>query len=152
MSKLQSTARLRMLRGPGHLYMAYSRYCDWIKIGFTSKPVARRLEAINRQYTHFAPFSLIGAVNSTWAAEQQLHRCLSPYRRGRHALTKELYPATKPLVANVKAILECKDWPVMPPDLARGLVYEAIDDARNRLNALEVGLAFERFYAERRAA
>ena len=64
MSKAQSVARLKMLRQPGHLYAAYSRYCDWLKVGFTSKGVRERIEGINYQYKDFAPFSLIGSAKS----------------------------------------------------------------------------------------
>jgi len=152
MSKAQSIARLKMLKEKGRLYVAYSRYCDWLKIGFTSKPVRHRIEGINRQYADFAPFSLVGSVESTWAAEQQLHRCLFAFRRQRRGLTLELYPAVTPLVRRVQAILRDGYWDRLNRDDTCDLVHWAMRTARAPLNDIELDIAIERFDEERSAA
>lgn len=146
-----SEARKRMLTQPGHLYAVYSRYCDWIKIGFTLD-IEKRRKAINRQYADFAPFSLIGSVRSTWAAEQQLHRCFAPFRHRRTASTAELYPAVPSLVQNVRALLTHREWPVMPAERATALRRYAFRVANDPLNELECRISFERFYEERASA
>jgi hypothetical protein len=148
MSRAQSLARQKMLTGPGHLYAAYSRYCDWIKVGFTSKPVAERIAAINTQYAHFAPFSLIGSTHSTWDAEQQFHRCFGPLRRGQKALTGELYPAVPWFAGQVRNVLAHRHWPVMEAERAYRLRSHVRSIATEKLTALEAGLSFERFFAE----
>lgn len=145
---LQSQARLKMLSEPGHLYAAYSRYCDWIKLGFTSKAAAERIDAINHQYAHFAPFSLIGFVRSTWRAEQQLHRCLAPLRGG-VAITAELYPATPALVQNIKALLTYRVWEKMPPERSIKLWRFARHAADQPLDGVEAKICMDRFRAER---
>jgi hypothetical protein len=142
-----------MLREPGCLYVAYSRYCDWVKIGFTSKGVRERLEAINKQYADFAPFSLIGSVPSTWRAEQQIHRLFMPMRRYRKGLTCELYPATRPLVGTVKNILTYREWKVVEgrTDIRR-IVRWAHAAGQSPSTKIEVVLAYERHDAEHRRA
>lgn len=152
MSAAQSIARQKMLTQPGHLYFAYSRYCDWVKIGFTSKPVAERIDGINAQYAEFAPFSLMGSVPSTWSAEQQLHRCLSPFRGRRKGRTAELYPALPVLVKNLRAVLTYRKWERMDWRRAHLLLTYAQRKAADPLAQVEVNLSYDRFYAERRAA
>ncbi len=148
MSKEQSAARIRMLREPGHLYMAYSRYCDWIKVGFTSKPVSERVANVQRAYPDFAPFSLIGSVPSTWRAEQQLHRLFAPFRRHRKGLTCELYPATMPLIGTLKNILTYREWkPVEGYQEIRRVVRWAREAADKPATRVEVILSYERFDA-----
>lgn len=117
-----SKARLRMLREPGFLYAAHSRYCDWIKVGFTSKSAAERLDACNKQYAEFAPFSVIGSVRSTWDAEQQVHWMLSPFRQRRTGRTKELYPQSPLLLKAVRTILANPEWDRLPFDEAREII------------------------------
>jgi len=152
MSKAQSIARLKMLREKGHLYVAYSRYCDWLKIGFTSQEVRARIDGINHQYKDFAPFSLIGSVESTWAAEQRLHRCLFAFRRQRRGLTSELYPAVTPLVRRMQAILQDGYWDIPDRDDTYDLVHWAMHTARAPLNDIELDITIERFDEERSAA
>lgn len=148
MSKAQSIARIRMLREPGHIYMAYSRYCDWIKVGFTSKAVAERLENVQRAYPDFAPFSLIGSVPSTWRAEQQLHRLFAPFRRHRKGLTAELYPATTPLVGTLKNVLTYREWkPIEGYSEIRRVLRWAHAAAQSPATRIEVILSYERFDA-----
>lgn len=140
-----------MLDGPGHLYAAYSRYCDWVKVGFSSK-LGDRLETINSQYAEFAPFSLIGTVPSTWSAEQQLHYLLAPFRHRRKGRTKELYPATPSLVEAVKAIVGNKQWERLSYEGWKPVIDWSRRAAKAPINQTEALRAFERFYAERRVA
>lgn len=146
-----SEARKAMLRGPGHLYAARSRYCDWIKVGFTAKTATVRLEACNERYAEFAPFSLIAAIPSTWSAEQQLHRVLAPFRQRQTGRTKELYPAVPSLVMAVNGIFRNKRWD--PLDFDEWVEWSRwgrriAEHPRNREPALE---SFELFRAERAA-
>lgn len=108
-----------MLYEPGILYAAYSRYCDWVKIGFTSRSAGERLVECADRYFGFGPFSLIGSVKSTWSAEQQIHRILAPLRQRRTALTGELYPAVPSIVSFVGALLKNKDWEPLPWEQSR---------------------------------
>lgn len=144
-----SEARLRMLNEPGHLYAVYSRYCDWIKLGFSSK-VDERLESINLQYAEFAPFSLIGKVRSMYRAEQQLHSGFAAFRLGRTGRTKELYPAVKPLVQVIKNILTHREWVPMSYEQCRSTRRWAQAHAQLPLNRIESVISFERYAAERR--
>ncbi len=152
MSKAQSAARLKMLNEPGHFYAAYSRYCDWIKVGFTSKEVRERIEGINRQYPVFAPFSLIGSIPSVWRAEQQIHQILEPLRQRQRASTGELYPAIQPVVFIVKRIFSGRSRPALTADqmkMLRAWARQRADDPLNRALALE---SFEFFKADQQAA
>lgn len=151
MSEAQSAARLRMLSQPGHLYAAYSRYCDWIKLGFTLS-LDNRLKSLAHQYDEFAPFSLIGSTRSTWSAEQQLHLLLGPFRQRQTGRTKELYPAVRSIVSTVKAVLKYPTWERLEWEQTREMldwVHMAAKAPPNRDEALQ---CFDRFYAERRAA
>lgn len=148
MSEAQSIARRKMLTQPGRLYAAYSRYCDWIKVGFTLR-LEDRLESIGRQYVDFAPFSLIGSVPSTWGAEQQLHTMLSPFRQRHTGRTKELYPAVFSVSGAMKRILANDEWQRLPFDAYREVrqwASEAAKHPKNRDPALE---SFALFYRER---
>ncbi len=149
MTALQSRARLRMLSGPGHLYAAYSRYCDWIKIGFTSKAAPERILAINVQYAHFAPFSLIGAVPSLWAAEQQIHAWFAPFRQRNKGLTTELYPAAPSVVGAIKRILGNDRWDGLEYPESREVHDWMRSAAAHPLNKVEATICFDRFGAER---
>lgn len=151
MTARQSHARLKMLNEPGHLYAAYSRYCDWVKIGFSSK-LGDRLEAINRQYAAFAPFSLIGSARSTWRAEQQVHRFLEPLRQRRVAATRELYPAIPTVISAIKAMLEGRERPTFTADQMRDLRAWGRKMAEHPLNRTPALEAFQIFAAERRTA
>lgn len=150
MSKAQSIARQKMLTEPGHLYAVYSRYCDWIKLGFSSK-VEDRLEAIERQYAEFAPFSLIGKTVSTYRAEQQLHRVLEPFRQRRTGRTKELYPAVPPLVQTIKNVLTWREWKHMPGEQWLRVMRWAREAAANPAHRTEAIISYERYHAERMA-
>jgi hypothetical protein len=141
-----------MLSEPGYLYAAYSRYCDWIKIGFTSKTGRQRLEAVDHQYPLFAPFTLIGSVPSLWRAEQQIHAFMEPFRQRHTAATRELYPATLTVVQVVKLIIAGRDRPPFTADQMREMRAWCRDRARHPLNQDEALQAFARFYAERKAA
>lgn len=152
MTALQSQARLRMLQGPGRLYAAHSRYCDWIKLGFTSKPVPERLEGIDRQYAHFAPFSLIGSVPSLWAAEQQLHSWLAPFRRRNKAQTTELYPACASVSGVIKRVLANDEWTGLEYPESREVREWCRRVADHPLNRVEADVCFERFFAEQKLA
>lgn len=118
MSEAQSAARIRMLTQRGWLYAGFSRYCDWVKIGFTIRRPVERLNECASRYPHFGPFSLIGTLRSTWAAEQQIHRVLSPFRHNRVAITAELYPSSPSLVGAVRKILDNDEWLPLPADHA----------------------------------
>lgn len=148
MSKAQSIARQKMLNEPGHLYAVYSRYCDWIKIGFSSK-VDDRLASIAHQYEEFAPFSLIGKTVSTYRAEQQLHRVLAPFRQREKGRTKELYPAVPPLVKTIENVLTWREWKPMPSDQWRRVGRWAYEAAKNPAHRAEAIISYERYYAER---
>lgn len=150
MSDAQSIARQKMLTEPGHLYAAYSRYCDWIKIGFTSKSVTERMEGINRAYPLFAPFSLIGSIRSTWDGEQQAHSILRPLRQGKKASTGELYPACPSVVLLVKNMLAKGDFRGLETNERLDLRLWVNRVARHPLNRVEAKLAFERFHFERK--
>jgi len=143
-----SEARLKMLYEPGHIYAAYSRYCDWIKLGFSSK-IDERLEAIEKQYAEFAPFSLIGVTASTHRAEQQLHRAFAPFRQRRNGRTRELYPAVQPLVQSIKNLVSWREWKPMEGERWLALYRWARDAADNPANRVEAIISFERYYAER---
>jgi T5orf172 domain len=147
-----SAARLKMLHEPGRIYVAYSRYCDWIKIGFTSKPVAERVEALARQYREFGPFSLIGSVASVYYAEQQLHYAFAPFRCRQVGRTKELYPAVQPLVRQVKALVTYHAWSQMTPERRRSLLLACQRLAADPLIRLEAEISYERYREERKAA
>jgi len=148
MSKAQSIARMKMLTEPGHLYAVYSRYCDWVKIGFSTK-VDERLENIAHQYDEFAPFTLIGKTVSTYRAEQQLHRALEPFRQRHTGRTRELYPAVPPLVQTVKNVLSWREWKPMPWEQWKRVSGWAREAARKPLVKTEAIISYERFYAER---
>jgi len=150
MSKAQSEARLKMLSQPGHLYAAYSRYCDWIKIGFTLSLEDRR-KNLGHQYAEFAPFSLIGSTRSTWSAEQQVHGFLEPLRQRRTGRTKELYPAVPSVVAIVKQIMKHPQWGRLEWEQARTFREWTWKMAKAPVNQDEAIRCFDRFYAERRA-
>jgi hypothetical protein len=146
-----SEARKAMLRGPGWLYAARSRYCDWIKIGFTAKSAKVRLDGCNEQYAEFAPFSLIGALPSSWSAEQQLHRLLAPFRQRQTGRTKELYPAVPSLVRAIDTIFANDRWDLLEFSEWREVsawVYRASAHPLNRNPALE---SFDLFRSERAA-
>lgn len=147
-----SRARLKMLSDPGHIYAAYSRYCDWVKVGFTSKPVHHRLEAAASQYPEFAPFSLIGVTRATWSAEQQVHYLLSPFRHRRTGRTKELYPAVPSLVSLVEEIVSHPQWDRLPYEKWKPIIDWARRIAKAPANHDPAMEAFERFYADQRAA
>lgn len=142
-----SAARLKMLNEPGHIYAAYSRYCDWIKLGFTTK-LDQRLENLEHQYAEFAPFSLIGVTVSTHRAEQQLHRALAAFRQGQTGRTKELYPAVRPMVQTVKNLVSWREWKPMSADRWIGLRRWAWAESKQPFNRVEALLAFDRYYAE----
>lgn len=146
-----SVARIKMLREPGHIYVAHSRYCDWIKLGFSSK-VDERLVAIESQYAEFAPFSLMGKVPSTWRAEQQLHRILAPFRARHTGRSKELYPSTPLLVKTLRDVLTWRKWEPVPFDRLRLMCAHYRGLAAKPLVALEAEVAFDRYYEERSAA
>lgn len=146
-----SEARRKMLTDSGWLYAARSRYCDWIKIGFTSKGAKVRLDSCNKQYAEFAPFSLIRAVSSTWRAEQQLHSVLAPFRQRNVGRTKELYPAVPSLVLLLENMLwrprwDYVEWPKSRDFREWAHRHAAYPD--NRQMALEY---YELFRAERGA-
>ncbi len=147
-----SVARLKMLKERGQLYAARSRYCDWIKIGFTSKSAQHRLEAAASQYPEFAPFTLMGSTLSIWDAEQQLHRTLAPFRQRQKGRTIELYPAVPSLVSAIEQILLNREWLPLNWQANREVrewAYRVAAHPTNRDEALE---AFERFRHERSAA
>ena len=148
MSKAQSIARMKMLREIGHLYVAYSRYCDWIKIGFTSKPVRERLDALENQYPLFGPFSLIGSTRSYWATEQAIHAALAPIRQRKTASTAELYPAVPALVSVVKKIVACREFGRIERNERVELRDWARKAAQHPLNRIEAEICFERFRFE----
>ena len=148
MSRAQSLARQKMLTGPGHLYAAYSRYCDWIKVGFTSKPVAERIEAINRQYAAFGPFTLIGSTRSLWAAEQQIHSWFRPFRQRNRGLTAELYPAAPALLKAIKQIIANRDWPGLEYPQSSIMREWSRKAAAHPINRAESVICFDRYHAE----
>jgi hypothetical protein len=149
MSKAQSEARLRMLYSDGMIYAAYSRYCDWIKVGFTSKPVPERVEKLNSAYPVFAPFSLIGTTPGTHRVEQTIHRILKPLRLNRVADTGELYPASRSVVAFVTKMLSydqrvpfrLEEWWELREWTKRA--------ASHPINRVEAEVCFERFRYDR---
>lgn len=146
-----SEARRKMLTDPGWLYAARSRYCDWIKIGFTSKSAKVRLAACNNQYAEFAPFSLIRAIPSTWAAEQQLHYLLAPFRQRHKGRTAELYPAVPALVAGINIIFSNSRWDRMSYDEWRHIIEWSRRAAQHPLNRERALESFELYRAERGA-
>lgn len=149
MSAAQSEARQKMLYEPGRLYAAYSRYCDWVKIGFTSKSVAERIEGIDRQYAEFAPFSLIGSVPSLWAAERQIHGWFAPFRNRQTAATAELYPASRSVVGAINAILASDRWDGLTYPETTKMREWARQAAKHPLNHVEAVICFDRYRAER---
>lgn len=144
-----SEARIKMLYEPGTLYAAYSRYCDWIKIGFTSKGALVRREGIAKQYPAFAPFCLIGTANSTWRAEQQLHRLMAPFRQAKTADTAELYPAVPAVVEMVKFVLEAPTWGLIDLERHRRIREWIRGKAGHPLNRVLANESFSLFFAER---
>ncbi|MBS0219162.1 MAG: hypothetical protein JSR91_00320 [Proteobacteria bacterium] len=147
----KSEARIRMLYEPGHLYAAYSRYCDWIKLGFTSKGAPNRLEGCAAQYAEFAPFSLIGVAKSTWRAEQQLHRLMRPFLQNKTASTAELYPAVPAVVEMVKFVLSHPTWSLVDLDRHRSIRDWVRVKAGHPLNRVLANESFSLFFAERSA-
>lgn len=144
-----SDARYKMLHEPGHIYVAHSRYCDWVKVGFSTK-ISDRLESINRQYADFAPFSSMGTVRSTWSAEQQLHRFAAPFRAGHTGRSKELYPSTPELLKLLRAILTYREWVRLPfDDYRKARDYYRWVATRPTV-AVEAEIAFGRYFDERR--
>lgn len=146
MTALQSIARKKMLSEPGQLYAAYSRYCDWVKIGFTSKTGRERLEAVEHQYPLFAPFTLIGETRSDWCAEQQLHGLMEPFRQRKTASTKELYPAVYAVMDLVKYVIRHREWLSLEWPQRRQIrewIRERADNPLNRALALESFAIFE---------
>lgn len=142
---------MKMLRGPGWLYAARSRYCDWIKVGFTSKGATVRLDSCNKQYAEFAPFSLIGAVPSTWDAEQQWHRILAPFRQYQTGRTKELYPAVPALVRTIENLVQWTHWEPLKGEAYRETLHWALRVARHPINREPALESFRLFRAERAA-
>lgn len=145
-----SAARIKMLYEPGILYAAYSRYCDWIKIGFTSKDAKTRREGIEAQYPTFAPFSLIGSARSTWRAEQQLHRLMTPFRQAKTASSAELYPAVPAVVEMVKFVLEEPTWGLVDLERHRRIRAWVRERAAHPLNRVLANESFSLFFDERR--
>jgi hypothetical protein len=143
-----SAARQRVLTGPGHLYAAYSRYCDWVKIGFSTR-FKERLDEIDHAYPLFAPFSLIGATPSVYRVEQQVHRFLEPLRQRRTASTKELYPAMPSIVGTVKKLLAYDQSEPFSLEQMRDLREWGRRMAQHPLNRIEAEICFERFRFER---
>ena len=149
MSAAQSEARMRMLYEPGILYAAYSRYCDWIKIGFTSRTAADRVDELNHAYPLFAPFSLIGSTPGTHNVEQALHRILVPLRLNRIASTGELYPASPSLRAFVDKMLQHDQTVPIDGEGRREMLDWARRAAAHPLNRVEAEMCFERFRRDR---
>lgn len=143
-----SNARQRFLTGPGHLYAAYSRYCDWIKIGFSTR-LSERMDELNYAYPLFAPFSLIGATASRYRVEQQVHGFLTALRQRQTASTKELYPATPTVVGTVKKLLAHDQSAPFSIDQMCELREWGRRMAQHPLNRTEAEICFDRFRFER---
>lgn len=145
-----SHARHRMMSCTGSLYAAYSRYCDWIKVGFTLD-LSTRLENLGGQYEGFGPFSLIDSAVSTWSAEQQLHRSLEPFRQHRKGRSKELYPACPSAVEAIKRIVACRRWDRMSVDEYLEMIRWTRATAAAPLNRAESNITYERYIQARNA-
>lgn len=127
----------------GHIYACYSRYCDWIKLGFSVDP-QRRFRELNREHPNFAPFTPIGVTRGTLEAEQQIHRAMVPFRRLGWVGSYELYPASHSVVGVAKAIVANEVfWRINNGDMA---VFErwAERAARHPLNRVIIRECFDR--------
>lgn len=96
-------ARLRVITEPGHLYAAYSRDGDWIKVGFSTR-LSDRLKAIDHDF-YGGPFKFMGATPSVYRAEQQVHRALKPFLQRQSCHGRELYPNVPSLEQAVRAMV-----------------------------------------------
>lgn len=134
---------------PSYIYACYSRYCDWVKVGFSTRPQQRFLE-LNKSYPAFAPFTPIGTVLGCIEAEQQFHRAMRPFRWRGGVGSIELYPATKSVLDIVRIVLGMTYyWPFDDLEMA---CFEdwAAHAARHPLNRVIIRECFDREH--RRAA
>jgi hypothetical protein len=95
---------LRSLRDTDCLYAARCGNRRWIKIGFSSR-ITNRLGQLDSAFPQYAPFIPLGVCQSSWRAEQQLHRAL----RSLHADDcREIYPAIPGIEHIVQQIVDRK--------------------------------------------